>query len=158
VSLRFSFNTDLASSECIITYIYVYSNTLMMSTATSSTKQASTDNWGICNPNRLIMLLNCLSLYLLLKSCKLLPPIYHTYLHWPTCHPLALPWHLINTTHFGDQSACCHLSNASPLVVCMILITMLFNTHVFTTYSAFIADVKSMLNENLGGILDGTQC
>ncbi len=26
------------------------------------------------------------------------------------------------------------------------------------TYSAFTLDVKSMLNENLGGILGGTQC
>jgi hypothetical protein len=28
----------------------------------------------------------------------------------------------------------------------------------FDTYGAFTLDVKSMLNENIGGILGGTQC
>jgi hypothetical protein len=28
----------------------------------------------------------------------------------------------------------------------------------YNTYGAFTLDVKSMLNENLGGILGGTQC
>jgi hypothetical protein len=31
-------------------------------------------------------------------------------------------------------------------------------SEIWSTYDAFTLDVKSMLNENLGGILGGTQC
>jgi hypothetical protein len=33
-----------------------------------------------------------------------------------------------------------------------------YNMTFFYTYGAFTLDFKSVLNENLGGILDGTQC
>jgi hypothetical protein len=35
---------------------------------------------------------------------------------------------------------------------------MLIQHGVVTNYGAFTLDVKSMLNENLGGILGGTPC
>jgi hypothetical protein len=46
------------------------------------------------------------------------------------------------------------------LYIWILFIFVLFCLHVvyMNSYGAFTLDVKSILNENLGGILGGTQC
>jgi len=51
----------------------------------------------------------------------------------------------------------CHPLESKPVSFWFVLVVPIFFAKTFCYYGAFTLDVKSMLNENLDGILDGTQ-